>query len=437
MRDAPGLDGQTNMFIAMTAKAQEVCGRGHRLSGQPCPCGTAHGAFPTCAACETLTRLKISRSAWVGAGPPMPSPPERIPAPLPLLAGHKLGPYRLLKRLGRGGQGDVWKAVRVGPLNQFVALKFLNPALARSPARMAQFRREAERGARLAGPSLLPVYELTEIDGHHFMSMPCVDGTALREVIRCRFAFLSGDETENLHPLVTMEEVKYFRLMTRTLAKAARALARVHEQRIAHRDIKPANILLPDHPSGEVYLCDFGLGRDLEIATSEQMRDGAGTPMYMAPERLLRRAADEVRCDIYSIGVTLFEALTLERPFQVPEHVTLAGLAPFLASAEPRAASAVVPAFPGDVEAVITKAMARDPRHRYDSARALADDLERAILRRSARWRRSWIEPPHRSHIRETIAPLSRALAKVYRAAGAGAGSLPRANVPAARQPIP
>jgi serine/threonine-protein kinase len=283
----------------------------------------------------------------------------------------------------------------------------------------------------------LPVYELTEIDGYYFMSMPCVEGTALREVIRCRFAYLSGDETEELHPLVTMEEVKYFRIVTRTLAKVARALARVHEQRIVHRDIKPANILLPDRPSGEVYLCDFGLGRDLEIATSDQMRDGAGTPLYMAPERLLRRPADEVKCDIYSIGVTLFEALTLERPFQVPDHVTMAGLAPFLAGAEPRPASAVVPGFPPDVEAVIAKATARDPGRRYDSACALADDLERAVLRRSARWRRRCTASPHRSHIRGTIAPLSRAVAKLNRSAGANAVSLLRESAPAGSEGRP
>ena len=135
---------------------------------------------------------------------------------------------------------------------------------------------------------------------------------------------------------MTLDEPDYLRAMTRILSRATEALARAHDQRVAHRDIKPANILLDNRRPEGVYLCDFGLGRDLEIATPQQMRDGAGTPMYMAPERLLRATADEIKCDIYSMGVTLFEALTLSRPFQVPEHVTFSALPAYLAGAQPR-----------------------------------------------------------------------------------------------------
>ena len=114
---------------------------------------------------------------------------------------------------------------------------------------------------------------------------------------------------------------------SRILSRAARALAQLHAGRVVHRDIKPANILIDVRRGGRVYLCDLGLGRDLEVATIEQMRDGAGTPMYMAPERLLRAPADEILCDLYSLGVTLFEALTLDRPFAVPDG-TAPGLPP-------------------------------------------------------------------------------------------------------------
>ncbi len=176
-------------------------------------------------------------------------------------------------------------------------------------------------------------------------------------------------------------------------------LARVHDQCIAHRDIKPANILLDSRHIGAAYLCDFGLGRDLEVATSEQMRDGAGTPMYMAPERLLRLAADEVKCDIYSLGVTTYEALTLTRPFVVPDHIGLAALAPFLASARPRRPSEICPGFSEDLETIIMTAMAREPGRRFDSARELASHLERHGLRSSFRYCRPSASAPHWSRL--------------------------------------
>ncbi len=295
----------------------------------------------------------------------------------PLAPGDRLGGYRLLERLGHGGQGDVWKAMRGAPESGLVALKVLRPSLARDPARMAQFRREAERGGRLEGPSLLQVYECGVESGYHFMAMCYVEGTSLRDVIRARAAHLAGRASEGSHRLIALDEPGYLRAMTGVLAGAAEALARVHAQRIAHRDVKPANILLDNGRPEGVYLCDFGLGRDLEIATPHQMRDGAGTPMYMAPERLLRTTADEVRCDIYSLGVTLFEALTLCRPFQVPEHVTLASLPAFLATSRPRRPCELRPDLPRDVEAVIVEAMDRDPARRPDSADRLAADLRR------------------------------------------------------------
>src|SRR5262249_37257209 len=199
-----------------------------------------------------------------------------------------------------------------------------------------------------------------------------------------------------MHFLATLEEPDYRRAMTRILAKAARALGRVHDHRVAHRDIKPANILLDNDRSEGVYLCDFGLGRDLEVATAEQMRDGAGTPMYMAPERLLRATADEVRCDIYSMGVTLFEALTLERPFQVPGHLTSSSLPAFLVRTEPRRPGAVCPGLPPEHEAVILKAMARDATRRHESAYQLAADLDRLDVPRMPQRSRTPSDEAHR-----------------------------------------
>jgi serine/threonine protein kinase len=326
---------------------------------------------------------------------PRMRPPRRSRLRPPLEPGYQLGPYKLLERLGRGAQGDVWKALRREPFVELVAIKVLKPSLAHNPARMAQFRREAERGIRLTGPSLLTVNEFDSIDGYHFMAMPYVEGITLREVVKCRRAYTFGAPSSETHHLVTLEEPEYLRAMTRILAKVTRALAHAHQQRIAHRDIKPANILLDSHGTDGAYLCDFGLGRDLAIATTEQMRDGAGTPMYMAPERLLRVPADEVRCDIYSMGVTLFEALTLERPLQVPDHVTLPSLPAYLATARPRRPHEVQPGFSEEHEAIIQKAMARNPADRHESADQLAEALDQVDSRWTVRWDRAPIDGPH------------------------------------------
>jgi serine/threonine-protein kinase len=318
--------------------------------------------------------------------------------PLPesaLYPGRQIGPFRLIKRLGQGAQGDVWKAKRLQPRVEIVALKVLNPALARLPNRLAQFRREAERGARLAGPSLLHVFEFGEIDGHIYMAMPLVEGTTLHQVIKGRQAYLRGQEVEPVHRLVTMDEENYLRSAVRIMAKAARALAQVHTNRVVHRDIKPANILLDYDRRCGVYLCDLGLGRDLEFATSEQMRDGAGTPMYMAPERLLKAPADEILCDIYSMGVTLYEAVTLDRPFLPPEGMPVNCLSVYLASTDPRRPSDLRPGLPCELEQIILKAISRDPHSRYRTAQELSAALDLFLVRWSFRNLRVATEPAH------------------------------------------
>src|SRR5262245_53763102 len=125
--------------------------------------------------------------------------------PAILKPGRQLGPYRLLERLGQGGQGEVWKTERLGPLGELVALKVLKPELAHNPIRMAQFRREAARGMRLTGGSHLAASELAEIDGFHCIAMRFIPGTSLRDVIKWRLAFLAGEETEYKHPFVSMQ----------------------------------------------------------------------------------------------------------------------------------------------------------------------------------------------------------------------------------------
>jgi serine/threonine-protein kinase len=211
------------------------------------------------------------------------------------------------------------------------------------------------------------------------MAMPLIEGIAMTEVLRDRKAFMRGQYLDGMHWIVTMKESDYIIAVTKTLAKAVRALAMVHDLHIVHRDIKPANIMIDRNRPMGVFLCDFGLGRDLDVATPEQMRDGAGTPLYMAPERLRRELANEILCDIYSLGVTLFEATTLERPFRIQDNTPWSAVPAFLADSVAMRPSDVHPDFPRPLESIITRAMARDPNDRYPSAHAMAHDLDRYL----------------------------------------------------------
>ena len=260
--------------------------------------------------------------------------------------------------------------------------------MAKQPHRLAQFRREAERGRRLAGPSLLPVLEFGEFDGFSYMAMPYIEGTTLQQVIRWRQKYLKGEAAELVHRLISMNEGLYLSTAVRVMSNTARALGLIHASDVAHRDVKPANILLDGHNAFGVYLCDLGLGRDLQIATCEQMRDGAGTPMYMAPERLLKAPANEILCDLYSLGVTLFETFTLGRPFDTSGELPLACLSAKLARAEPKAPRKLKPELPADLEAIILKAMSRDPQNRHQSAQEIACELDQFLRARCSRGER-------------------------------------------------
>ena len=181
------------------------------------------------------------------------------------------------------------------------------------------------------------------------------------------------------HPLADAPPATYLRGVVQIVARIARTLDHVHTARVVHRDIKPANILLDRNRADGVFLCDFGLGRDLDVATPEQLRDGAGTPLYMAPERLLRLCADEILCDVYALGATLYEAVTLVPPVQVPESLPWPAWTSYLATTKPARPSSVRPSIPDALEAIILRSMAHDPQFRHPNAARLADDLEQFL----------------------------------------------------------
>jgi serine/threonine-protein kinase len=221
------------------------------------------------------------------------------------------------------------------------------------------------------------------------MAMPLVDGCSLAELIawKRRGAGAGAGALRApiapRHPLANAVGSAYLRGVVHAMVRLVRTVDHVHRARVVHRDIKPANILLDGHRPEGVFLCDFGLARDLDIATPEQLRDGAGTPLYMAPERLLRRFADEILCDIFALGATLYEAVTLVPPVSIPESVPWPSWASYLATTRPLPPRCLRPEIPAVLEAIILRCIAHAPERRYPAAAALASDLQSFLARAS------------------------------------------------------
>jgi eukaryotic-like serine/threonine-protein kinase len=326
-----------------------------------------------------------------------------------------VGPYFLVSRLGGGSQGEVWRAFRMEPYFRSVALKILWPSVAIEHDRVERFRKEAERGGKLLDPALLPILDYGEDDRFAYIAMPLIEGFTLSQVITQRQACLKGETPNDLHRLAILPEVDYLRAIAAVLARIARGLEGAHREHIVHRDVKPSNILLDRERPERAFLSDFGLARDLDDATISSGRGEAGTPIYMAPEKLLGQGSiDEIRGDIYSFGVTLFESITCERPIKVPTGLHRSSWPALIAAAEPSRPRTIDPKIPRDLEAVTLKAMDRNPALRYASAAELADDLDRfvagepVLARPPGRVRRAWRRV--RRHRRALLAAVAVAL---------------------------
>jgi serine/threonine-protein kinase len=291
----------------------------------------------------------------------------------------RVGRYHLIERLGRGGQGEVWKAVQLEPPVEMVAMKLLMPPRSRHAHKFARFRREALRAASLASPAFLPSYEFGQDGEVVFFTMPLVHGFALSEILDQRRQYLAGRPPLQLHRLAVLPEPQYIEAVARVLARLAWALEHSHAARVVHCDVKPANILLDRSQEEQVYLIDFGMGRDLDAMPESPSPGAAGTVLYMAPEKLSGRQVDEVLCDVYALGATAFEALALKPPRVVPAGLPQSCWASYLAEAIPPQPRTILPRLPAGLEAILVRALERDPQRRYSSARAIAVDLERFV----------------------------------------------------------
>jgi TolB-like protein/Tfp pilus assembly protein PilF len=288
----------------------------------------------------------------------------------------ELGDYELLEEIGRGGQGVVFRA-RQKRLNRTVALKVISLGQWASKAHLKRFRREAEAAASLDHPCIVPIYEVDERDGSCYFSMKFVEGGQLDEVTR--------------------REPMPIRRAVELIAKVARTVHYAHEHGILHRDIKPGNILLD--AKGEPHLTDFGLARLVESESSvTHTLDILGTPSYMAPEQAVgNNTAVSNATDVYGIGAVLYQLLTGHPPFAGGATYETIRL---LLDTEPRQPRLLNPKIDRDLSTICLKCLEKDPKRRYSSALALAEDLERwlkhepilarhtGIIGRSRKWMR-------------------------------------------------
>jgi eukaryotic-like serine/threonine-protein kinase len=271
------------------------------------------------------------------------------------LTGRALGDFRVLRRLGQGGMGQVYLAEQVS-LRRKVALKILRPDLAATPGALERFRHEAESVAQATHANIVQVYAFGQADGVAFMALEYVEGRNLREYLARK------GPPDVLLALSVMRQV-------------AAALARAGELGIIHRDVKPENILLTR--KGEVKVADFGLSRclagDRPAPHLTQSGVTMGTPLYMSPEQVEGKPVDP-RTDIYSFGVTCYHMLAGHPPFRgdsafevALQHVR----------AEPPPLSALRPDLPEPLCALVHRMMAKDPALRPQTGR----DLLREVLR--------------------------------------------------------
>ncbi|HVK15030.1 MAG TPA: serine/threonine-protein kinase [Gemmataceae bacterium] len=287
-------------------------------------------------------------------------------APAAAAFGGRVGDYELLTEVARGGMGVVFRARQVS-LNRTVALKMILAGSLASANDVRRFRQEAEAAATLDHPNILPIYEVGEHEGRPFFSMKLVRGGNLADELR------AGDLS--LHDRVML------------LARVCRAVHYAHQHGILHRDLKPANILLSKGeldsnsasgtppPPVVPMVTDFGLAKRLG-SDAGQTHTGAvvGTPSYMAPEQARGAKGLSTAVDVYSLGAMLYEILAGRPPFQ---GESVYDIIRQVADQEPVNPRLYAPAADRDLAAIALTCLEKDPAKRFESAAALADDLDR------------------------------------------------------------
>lgn len=297
----------------------------------------------------TRTILRLSRVVYSRT-------PDEARASALDLEGQELGSYRILRRLGEGGMGQVYLALDTR-LGRHAALKFLSSELLAEPEMLERLRMEARAASSLNHPNILTIYEIGEIGVRHFIVSEYIDGVTLRVAMERKAVGLS--------------------LAVEIARQIASALIAAHEAGVVHRDLKPGNIMI--RPDGYVKVIDFGLAKTVRPRAGKAERSNTltrpgsivGTVDYMSPEQARGGKLDH-RTDLWSLGVILYELLTERRPFEgeTENHLIVGILDANIPPLPNRNA------LPAELPAIIERALAKNPADRYQSARDMLADLQ-------------------------------------------------------------
>lgn len=392
--------------------------------------------FPTIARIEKASRVQLSNAGSQNAL----SSNSQAAVELNL---DKLGDFKIIRQIGQGGMGIVYEALQVS-LQRHVALKVISPAISNSPKQLARFKREAATAARLHHTNIVPVFGSGEEDGIHYFAMQLIDGIPLHEAVRSlrnsgtfdfastastffpitpdhsrprgqrskpetsralthagvaeptfadpaglnaaesplpAFDDTSGDAAHGSHT-VERQKVLYRRKVCELVADIADALQYAHEHGVLHRDIKPSNLLMDKQ--GTVWITDFGLAKFDDHDGITRTGDMVGTLRYMSPEQF--SGDGDARSDVCSLGLTLFELLTLRPAYSETRSAPLMKLKTEQPPPSPRKVDSTIPR---DLDTIVLKACAVDAKHRYQTAGDFREDLIRFVDGRPINARRA------------------------------------------------
>jgi serine/threonine protein kinase/Flp pilus assembly protein TadD len=330
----------------------------------------------------------------------------------PEAASGVLGDFRIIREVGRGGMGIVYEAEQIS-LSRRVALKVLPFAATLDPRQLQRFKNEAQAAAGLQHQNIVPVYFVGVERGVHYYAMQFIDGPTVGAVIR-ELRQVNGLDGTALPPaatatlsaagLATERSIRtpaYFRTVARLGEQAAEALQHAHDLGVIHRDVKPGNLMLDGR--GNLWVTDFGLARMQTDASLTLTGDLVGTVRYMSPEQASGRPTMiDHRTDVYSLGATLYELLTLQPAFVGSDRQELLRQ---IAFEEPKAPRRVSKAIPAELETIVAKAMEKNPAERYATAQEMADDLRRWLEDRPIRATRpSWLQRFRKWTLRHRVA---------------------------------